>query len=251
MKNIEIISISKTFRAKDKIIQALDNVSFSVEKGDIYGIIGLSGSGKSTLIRCMASLLQPSSGRILFEGKEIQSMTPNQLRQFRLSIGMVFQHFNLFSSHTALENVSYPLEIFKVPFEERQKRAEELLELVGLFSKKNVYPSFLSGGEKQRVGIARALSNQPKILLCDEATSALDPKTTSEVLNLLKMIHKKMGITVVLVTHQMEVVKSICNKVAVMEEGSIIEQGLVSEVFANPKHTTTKQLLQKESKNEF
>lgn len=244
---IEINNISKSYIHAKKTIHALKDVSLVIEKGDIYGIIGLSGAGKSTLIRCLSRLVVPSSGNILFQGSDIAHMDKRALRDFRKNIGMIFQHFNLLSSRTAACNITYPLEITDISKEQQNSRVDELLRLVGLKEKKEAYPSQLSGGEKQRVGIARALANHPAVLLCDEATSALDPKTTREILSLLKSINKKLGVTIVLITHEMEVIKQICNKVAVIENGSIVEKGLVSEVFAEPKHPTTKQFLQSAS----
>jgi len=244
---IELQSVSKTYSHDRKIITALDNVSLIVECKDIYGIIGLSGAGKSTLIRCLASLITPSSGKILFHGTDFSNLNGKDLRNFRKKTGMIFQHFNLLSSRTVAENIAYPLEIANVSKEEQYERIDELLRLVGLIEKKNAYPAQLSGGEKQRVGIARALANQPEILLGDEATSALDPKTTKEILNLLKNVNKKLGVTIVLITHEMEVIKQICNKVAVIEQGKIVEEGLVTQVFSEPKHPTTKHFLQRTS----
>jgi D-methionine transport system ATP-binding protein len=244
---IELQSVSKTYPYDDKIITALDQVSIAIERKDIYGIIGLSGAGKSTLIRCLARLVTPSSGTILFHRIDCARLNKDELRNFRKKTGMIFQHFNLLSSRTAAGNIAYPLEIADVSKEEREKRIDELLGLVGLKEKKNAYPSWLSGGEKQRVGIARALANHPEILFCDEATSSLDPKTTKEILNLLKKIHRELNLTIVLITHEMEVIKQICNKVAVLEHGKIVEEGPVTEVFSEPKHLTTKQFLQKSS----
>ena len=241
---IEIESVSKSYQQGDKIVYALQDVCLSIDKGDIFGVIGMSGAGKSTLIRCLAGLVQPSLGKILYRGSDIAVWQKKDMRQFRKNIGMIFQHFNLLSSRTVAGNVAYPLEIAGVSKEEIEKRVEELLGLVGLKEKRNAYPSRLSGGEKQRVGIARALANHPEVLLCDEATSALDPKTTREILDLLKGINKKLGVTIVLITHEMEVIKRICNKIAVIEQGRIIEEGPVSEIFADPKMTTTKQFLQ-------
>lgn len=244
---IEIDTISKSYCLAKKTVHALQDVSLIIEKGDVYGIIGVSGAGKSTLIRCLSRLIKPTSGKILFHGSDIAHMSKKALRDFHKSIGMVFQHFNLLSSRTVAGNIAYPMEIANIPKEQQNKRIDELLGLVNLTEKKEAYPSQLSGGEKQRVGIARALANHPEILLCDEATSALDPKTTREVLDLLKSINKKLGVTIALITHDMEVIKQICNKVAVIENGRIEEKGLVSEVFANPKHKTTKSFLQKSS----
>jgi D-methionine transport system ATP-binding protein len=244
---IEVKQISKSYKNGDSHVHALHDVSLVVEKNDIYGIIGLSGAGKSSLIRSLARLVTTSSGQILFHGQDISQMNESSLRNYRKKIGMIFQHFNLLSSRTVAGNIAYPLEISNVPKEEQEKRIDELLSLVGLTDKKHIYPSKLSGGEKQRVGIARALANHPEVLLCDEATSALDPQTTRDILNLIKNIHKKFGITIVLITHEMDVVKQICNKVAVLEKGNIIEQGMVSDVFADPHHATTKNFLQKTS----
>lgn len=241
---IEIDTVSKTYPGKNGASYALRQVSLEVETGDIYGIIGLSGAGKSTLIRCLSTLVAPTSGRILFSGIDLAKMDKKQLRAFRKKIGMIFQHFNLLSSRTVAENIAYPLEIAGVSQETQAQRIDELLTLVGLKEKKDAYPSLLSGGEKQRVGIARALANHPEVLLCDEATSALDPKTTREILSLLKKIHQTLGITIVLITHEMDVVKSICNKVAVIEKGEIVEKGAISELFVNPSHPTTKHFLQ-------
>lgn len=244
---IEIFNLSKSYGSEKKAVHALQNISLVIEKGDIYGIIGLSGAGKSTLMRCLSRLIEPTSGKIFFESNNIAQMSKRALCNFRKKIGMIFQHFNLLNSRTVAKNISYPLEIANVSIEEQNRRVAELLGLVGLEGKKKSYPSQLSGGEKQRVGIARALANKPNVLLCDEATSALDPKTTKEILNLLKNIHKKLGITIVLITHDMEVIKQICNKVAVIENGKIVEEGLVVDVFANPKHKTTKHFLQNTS----
>jgi len=244
---VEFASLSKKYPVKDTTITALDNINLIVTQGDIFGIIGLSGAGKSTLIRCLARLIAPSSGAIFFKGEDIGHMEGRELRDFHKKIGMIFQHFNLLSSRTAAGNIAYPLELAHFSREEKQRRVEELLKLVGLSNKKDVYPAHLSGGEKQRVGIARALALNPELLLCDEATSALDPKTTREILDLLKKINQTSGLTIVLITHQMEVIKRICNKVAVIEQGKIVEEGLVSEIFAEPKHPTTQHFLQSAS----
>ncbi len=246
-KLIELICVSKIYSHLKKPIHALQDVSFVIEKGDIYGLIGLSGAGKSTLIRSLSRLVIPTSGKILFHGHDVAHMNKKALRDFRKNIGMIFQHFNLLSSGTVAENIGYPLEIRNVPLEEKNRRIDELLDLVGLKEKRETYPSNLSGGEKQRVGIARALASNPEVLLCDEATSALDPKTTKEILALLKKIHQNLKITIVLITHDMEVIKQICNKVAVIEKGRIVEKGLVSAVFGDPQHATTKHFLQNTS----
>lgn len=231
---IEINAISKIYRHADKSIHALREITFTIAERDIYGIIGLSGAGKSTLIRCLSGLINPTSGKVLFHNSDISHLKGGTLRSFRSKIGMIFQHFNLLSSRTVAGNITYPLEIAGVSKPEQNKRVDELLGLVGLSSKKDVYPSSLSGGEKQRVGIARALANHPGVLFCDEATSALDPRTTKEILDLLKTINKKLGVTIVLITHDMEVIKRVCNRVAVIEAGEIVEEGLVSQVFAEP-----------------
>lgn len=242
----KIQAVSKRYKQTGKEIHALVDVSLNIEQGDIFGIIGLSGAGKSTLIRMLAQLVTPSSGKILFREQDFSNMKKKDLRTYRKNIGMIFQHFNLLSSRTVAGNIAYPLEIAGMP-KDQQERIDELLGLTGLKDKKEAYPSRLSGGEKQRVGIARALANHPEVLLCDEATSALDPKTTREILNLLKSINEKLGVTIVLITHQMEVIKQICNKVAVIEKGTIVEEGLVTEVFASPKHPTTEQFLRNPS----
>ncbi len=237
---IEVISVSKFYQSQ----QALAEVSLSVSKGDVFGIIGQSGAGKSTLIRCLTRLLTPTSGKILFHGTDIASLSGKALRSFHRKIGMIFQHFNLLGSRTARGNIAYPLEIAGIPNEEQAPRIEELLRFVGLEGKAGSYPAELSGGEKQRVGIARALANQPEVLFCDEATSALDPKTTHEILSLLKSSNKNLGLTIVLITHDMEVIKKICNKVAVIDAGRIVEQGTVASVFADPQHPVTQRLIQ-------
>jgi D-methionine transport system ATP-binding protein len=241
---IEVSALSKAYKHAGKLTYALRDITLAIAKRDIYGIIGLSGAGKSTLIRCLAGLIKPSTGKVSFHNSDISHLNGGNLRFFRLKIGMIFQHFNLLSSRTVAGNITYPLEIAGASKPEQNKRVDELLGLVGLSSKKDVYPSSLSGGEKQRVGIARALANHPEVLFCDEATSALDPRTTKEILDLLKTINKKLGVTIVLIAHDMEVIKRVCNKVAVMEAGKIVEEGSVSEVFAEPQHPTTKHFIQ-------
>lgn len=245
------MALSKTYQLRGKRgaqegkeLLALSNVTLSVEKQDIFGVIGLSGAGKSTLIRCLSGLLPPSSGSVCFDGLNISSLGQKELRSFYQKVGMVFQHFNLLTSRNVSENIAYPLEIAGLPKEEIKKRVDELLRWVGLFSKKDAYPTSLSGGEKQRVGIARALANHPQLLFCDEATSALDPRTTREILDLLKKINEELGVTIVLITHDMEVIKKICNQVAVIESGKIVEQGPVVQVFSDPKHPTTQHFIQ-------
>lgn len=225
-------------------VWALQNISLQIQEKEIYGIIGLSGAGKSTLLRSLAGLIAPSSGSVLFHESDISKLKGSSLRQFRLKMGMVFQHFNLLSSRTVAGNIAYALEVAGVPRDKQINRIDELLKLVGLLGKKEVYPAFLSGGEKQRVGIARALANQPEILFCDEATSALDPRTTREILDLLTDINKKLGLTIVLITHDMEVIKRICHRVAVLEGGKIVEEGLVDQVFGDPQHLTTQHFIQ-------
>jgi D-methionine transport system ATP-binding protein len=241
---IEAAALSKVYHHANTVTHALSDVTLSISKQDIYGIIGLSGAGKSTLIRCLSGLIHPSSGKVLFQNQDISRLKGSKLRDFRLKMGMIFQHFNLLSSRTVAGNVAYPLEIARTDPLKQKIRVDELLGLVGLSSKRDVYPSSLSGGEKQRVGIARALANHPEVLFCDEATSALDPRTTKEILDLLRAINKKLGVTIVLITHDMEVIKRICNRVAVIEAGKIVEEGPVSRVFTEPQHPTTKHFIQ-------
>ena len=238
-------SLSKNYESGGKAIASLEDISLSIDQGDIYGIIGLSGAGKSTLIRSLARLIIPTSGKILFHGNDIANMGKHELRTFRKKIGMIFQHFNLLSSRSVAGNIAYPLEIADVPQNQQNDRVNALLGFVGLKEKQDAYPARLSGGEKQRVGIARALANHPEVLLCDEATSALDPKTTKEILALLKGVNIEFGVTIVLITHEMEVIKQICNKVAVLDKGHIVEQGNVSDIFADPQHKITKNFLQR------
>jgi D-methionine transport system ATP-binding protein len=241
---IEFRAVSKRYyRQKRMDVHALRHVNLTIEEGDIFGVIGFSGAGKTTFLRCLATLEKPTFGQIWIEGQVITKMRGESLRAVRLQMGMIFQHFHLFSSRTVAENISYPMEIAGVAKEERGRRIAELLALVGLKEQKDAYPSQLSGGQKQRVGIARALANEPKILLCDEATSALDPSTTQEILALIKEIQQKLGLTVVLITHEMEVIREICNKVAVFERGEVVEMGSLKEVFVEPKHPVTKKLV--------
>ncbi|MBR1597731.1 MAG: methionine ABC transporter ATP-binding protein [Lachnospiraceae bacterium] len=246
MSEIVLENISKTFETKDGTVEALKNVSLTIDKGEIYGVIGMSGAGKSTLVRCINFLEKPDEGKVLIEGKSLDDFSKKELQKQRESIGMIFQHFNLLMQKTVLENVCFPLYIQKVPKKEARKKALELLELVGLVERKNAYPAQLSGGQKQRVAIARALASDPKILLCDEATSALDPQTTSSILDLLKDINDKFGITIVIITHQMSVVRKICDRVAIMEEGTLAETGVVSEVFSHPKTKVAKRLIRQD-----
>ncbi|MDU7692741.1 MAG: ATP-binding cassette domain-containing protein [Helicobacter sp.] len=222
---------------------ALKGIDLQVKKGDIFGIVGYSGAGKSSLIRIINRLEEPTSGELIVDGENVLSYSPRQLQLFRQKVGMIFQHFNLLSARNVFENVAFALEIAKWERDKIKPRVLELLDLVGLSDKKNFYPSQLSGGQKQRVAIARALANHPKILLCDEATSALDVKTTKSILELLKSIQSRLGLTIVLITHQIEVVKSICNKICVIEAGEIVESGDVGSVFSNALHPTTAELL--------
>lgn len=237
---IQIKELSKAFGTGANRVVALDRVSLEIPKGEIFGIIGLSGAGKSTLIRCINRLESPDAGQIIIGQKEITALSQAQLRKERLKIGMIFQHFNLLSSRTVIDNIAFPLEIAGVPKAKTRQRAEELLGLVGLEDKAQMYPAQLSGGQKQRVGIARALANEPEVLLCDEATSALDPQTTKNILELLQDINKRLGLTIVLITHEMNVVKEICDSVAVIEGGQIVEEGPVVEVFAHPRTSTAR-----------
>ncbi|MBM7687780.1 methionine ABC transporter ATP-binding protein [Enterococcus ureilyticus] len=246
MPLIELQQVQKQFSGKNGQVTAVKDVSLSVEQGDIYGIVGYSGAGKSTLVRLLNGLELPTQGEVIIQGKNIAQLTNKGLRQFRKKIGMIFQHFNLLWSRTILENIMLPLELANVPKQVRKERAQELLDLVGLKGRGDAYPSQLSGGQKQRVGIARALANNPEILLCDEATSALDPQTTDEVLDLLLEINQTLNLTIVLITHEMHVIRKICNKVAVMELGQIVEEGDVLEVFRQPKQAVTKRFVQQE-----
>lgn len=241
---ISIKDLTKVFRFDQKEIKAVDNLSLTIEAGDIFGVIGYSGAGKSTFIRLLNRLEDPTSGQVTIQGKNITAMSKNELRIARQDIGMIFQHFNLLWSRTVRENISFPLEIAGVPAKVREDRVRELIELVGLDGRENAYPSQLSGGQKQRVGIARALANNPKVLLCDEATSALDPETTDSILDLLVDINERLGLTIILITHEMHVIKKICNRVAVMEKGKIVEQGDVLDVFLKPKQPVTKKFVE-------
>lgn len=241
---IRIRQLSKHYKTSGNKIEALSDITLDVDKGDIFGIIGQSGAGKSTLMRCLATLERPEAGEILIEDQDIVTMHPENLRRFRQNIGMIFQHFNLLSSRTVAENISYPLEIQGVTAEESQRRVDEVLQLVGLSDRRGAYPARLSGGQKQRVGIARAIACNPSVLLSDEATSALDPKTTRDILMLLKQLNQRLGLTIVLITHEIEVVKQICNKVAVLDQGRLVETGTISQIFSDPHHSTTRQFLQ-------
>lgn len=250
---IEIKEVSKIYDLKNRKVVAVDNVSLSINDGDIFGIIGYSGAGKSTLVRMINQLETQDKGKILIDGHELNKLSPKQLRQLRTKIGMIFQHFNLLWSRTVSENIELALQIAGIKEKhKRQQRVKELVDLVGLTGRENAYPSELSGGQKQRVGIARALANDPKILLCDEATSALDPDTTKSILDLLLEINRKLEITIVMITHQMEVVQKICNRVAVMSEGKVVEEGNVKKIFTMPKHSVTKSFIRDiKNNNEF
>lgn len=237
---ITLEKVEKTYFSKAGNIEALKPTSLEVKQGEIFGIIGLSGAGKSTLVRCINMLEKPTGGRVVVDGQEMTTMTETELRQARQHIGMIFQHFNLLASRTVRQNVAFPLEIQGKDKNFIDKKVDEMLELVQLQDRGDYYPSQLSGGQKQRVGIARALASDPKVLLCDEATSALDPATTKSILALLKEINEKLNLTIVMITHQMEVVKQICDRVAVIENGVIVEQGKMIDVFTNPQHPTTK-----------
>src|ERR1700722_4443387 len=237
---IQIENLSKQFGAND----ALKGIDLTVRRGEIFGIIGMSGAGKTTLIRCLACLEKPSEGKVFLGEDELTALSEKELRLLRKKMGMIFQHFHLFSSRTAQENISYPLEIEGLSQNERQVRTHELITLVGLNGKEHHYPAQLSGGEKQRVAIARALARNPDVLLCDEATSALDPRTTHSILALLSQLNQAMALTIVLITHEMEVIKQICTHVAVLEHGEIVEQGRTVDLFSTPKHPTTKRFLQ-------
>ena len=241
--SVELKNVTKIFATKNEDFKALDNVSLTVEKGDMYGVIGMSGAGKSTLIRCMNFLEQPTEGIVSIDGCNLNDLEEKSLRRIRRNIGMIFQNFNLLMQRTVLDNVCFPLEIAGMKKGEARKRAVELLGVVDLQDKAKAYPSQLSGGQKQRTAIARALAANPKLLLCDEATSALDPKTTHSILQLLKEINHKWGITIVLITHEMSVVREICSHVAIIDEGVLIEEGKVEEVFDRPKNNSTRELL--------
>ncbi len=249
MAQIEIKHVTKKFIQKNEEVTALNDINISIEKADIYGIIGMSGAGKSTLVRCLNYLEQPTEGEVVVDGQSLGELSAKELRSVRSQIAMIFQHFNLLMQKNVLDNICFPLRLQKVPKKEARKKAEELLKVVGLEAKAGAYPSQLSGGQKQRVAIARALASSPKILLCDEATSALDPQTTESILKLLKEINENLGITVVIITHQMNVVQEICNKVAIIENGNLVENGEVVEVFANPKSQAAKKLIYGEEKN--
>lgn len=240
---IELKNISKVFSTKDGSIEALRDVSLTIPDGDIFGVIGLSGAGKSTLVRCINMLERPTSGSVVIDGTDLGSLSEKQLRSVRSQVTMIFQGFNLLLQKNCLKNVCFPLELAGVKKSEARQRAQELLELVGLGDKAKAYPSQLSGGQQQRVAIARALATKPKILLCDEATSALDPTTTNSILELISDINRKLGITVVVITHQMNVVERICRHVAIIDGGEVAEQGEVTQIFSQPVSAAAKQLV--------
>lgn len=242
---IEIKNLSKFFSTEDGDFVAINDINLTIEDGDIFGIIGMSGAGKSTLIRCINLLEKPSEGKILIDGQDITVLEGNNLLTLRRKIGMVFQKFNLLMQRTIRDNVAFPLEIAGVDKKQRYARADELLEIVGLTSKAGSYPVQLSGGQQQRVSIARALANHPTLLLCDEPTSALDSLTTTSILKLLKDINHKLGVTIIIITHEIAVVEKICNKVAIIDESRIIEQGYVKDVINNPQQEITKRLLER------
>lgn len=243
MSEIVIENLYKSFDTKDGTVEALKNVNLSIESGDIYGIIGMSGAGKSTLVRCINFLEVPTKGRVLINGKSLGDYTSRELRKQREDIGMIFQHFNLLMQKNVLENVCFPLYIQGKSKKDARKRAKELLDIVGLGDRTGAFPAQLSGGQKQRVAIARALASDPKILLCDEATSALDPQTTSSILALLKDINERFNITIVIITHQMSVVREICSHVAIVKGGEVAEQGTVEDIFTHPKTAVARELL--------
>ncbi len=240
---IEIRGLRKTFGQGEAAVTALDGIDLSIEKGEIYGIIGLSGAGKSTLVRCMNLLETPTEGTVRVDGQEITTLSPKKLRKARQSITMIFQGFNLLMQRSALDNICFPLELSGTPRKEAIARARELLKVVGLEDREGAYPAQLSGGQKQRVAIARALATNPKVLLCDEATSALDPTTTQSILALLQELNRSLGVTVVIITHEMKVVEQICGRVAILAESHVVEEGKVSEVFRHPKTAAARQLL--------
>ena len=240
---ITLNNVSKTYNTKEGTVQALDNVSLTIESGDIFGIIGMSGAGKSTLVRCLNFLEKPTSGTVIVDGSDLSKLSDKELRAKRGQIGMIFQHFNLLMQKNVIDNICFPLKIAGVSKAEARKKAYELLEIVGLTDKAKAYPIQLSGGQKQRVAIARALATNPKLLLCDEATSALDPQTTKSILALLKEINEKYGITIVIITHEMAVVREICNRVGIIGNGKLVEHGNVIDVFSHPQSEEAKELV--------
>lgn len=246
---IQIKDLHKVFKIKGRDVIALEGINLTVKEGEIFGIIGLSGAGKSTLVRCINFLEKPTSGAVVFDGQDLNTLSDKELRKARQQMGMIFQQFNLLMQRTALENVCFPLELAGVKKDEAVKRAQELLEIVGLSERANAYPVQLSGGQKQRVAIARALATNPKVLLCDEATSALDPQTTASILALLKKLSKEMGITVIIITHEMSVIEEVCSRVAIIANHRIDEVGSVQEIFTHPKTDATRQLVYREEED--
>ena len=240
---IQIEHLGKTYESAAGNVEALRDINLTIEDGDIFGIIGLSGAGKSTLVRCINYLEKPTSGRVVFDGHDLNNLSKKELLKMRQQIGMIFQGFNLLSQKKALKNVCFPMEIAGVPKAEARARARELLEMVGLGDRLDAYPSQLSGGQKQRVAIARALAMNPRVLLCDEATSALDPNTTRSILELLQHINRTLGVTIVIITHEMKVIEQICNRVAVIDQSQIVETGLVKDVFVNPRSRIARELI--------
>ena len=240
---IEIKNLTKEFQTADGTVEALRDVNLNIQDGDIYGIIGMSGAGKSTLVRCINMLERPTKGQVLIDGQDIAQVSDKELRKVRRDVTMIFQGFNLLMQRTCLKNICFPLELAGMDREKTKRRALELLDVVGLPDKANAYPAQLSGGQQQRIAIARALATDPKVLLCDEATSALDPKTTHAILELIRDINQRLGITVIIITHQMSVVEEICNRVAILDSGSVVEEGVVSEVFSRPKSKAAKRLV--------
>ena len=243
MAAIEVRHLYKKFEQKGITVEALSDINLSVEQGDIYGIIGMSGAGKSTLVRCLNYLEKPTDGQVFVEGEELGSLSEKALRKQRSDIAMIFQNFNLLMQKSVLDNVCFPMQIQGKRKDEIKTKARELLKTVGLAEKERAYPAQLSGGQKQRVAIARALASDPKILLCDEATSALDPQTTASILELLRDINRQFGITIVIITHQMAVIREICNRVAIIEHGQLVEDGLVEEIFSHPKSKAARELI--------
>lgn len=241
---VKIENLSKTFTTKDgKQIQALEDINLVIAEGEIFGIIGRSGAGKSTLVRCINMLERPTTGRVIIDGRDLTAYSDRQLRRARQQIGMIFQHFNLFSARNVAGNVAFPLEIAGQPRRVIQEKVKRSLALVGLSDKAGHYPAELSGGQKQRVGIARALASEPRLLLCDEPTSALDPQTTASILSLLRDINKSLGLTIIIITHEMQVIKEICDRVAVLNQGRIVEAGSVLDIFTAPRHPVTRELI--------
>ena len=245
---IEIQHLSKTFAGADGDVEALRDINLKINDGDIFGIIGMSGAGKSTLVRCINMLERPTSGTVLINGRDIGALSAEELRRVRRRTTMIFQSFNLLMQRTCLANICFPLELAGMKKAEAKKRAAELLELVGLSDKANAYPAQLSGGQQQRIAIARALATDPEVLLCDEATSALDPKTTRSILELIKQINEQLGITVIIITHQMNVIEDICTRVAILENGTVVEEGEVSKVFSNPASDAGKNIVSPEER---